>query len=66
MIYKIHGNKVIDALVNGGRFIIFSFDGTFALIRSDEAIDYALETYEESEITNLYNDTLYKQPCKDC
>ena len=66
MIYKINGNDLTGVLVNGGKFIIFSYDGSFALVRSDELIENALETYEESQMNDLYNDPLYKQPCKDC
>ena len=66
MIYKINGNHLTGVLVNGGKFIIFSYDGTFALVRSDEEIVGALDVYNESQLTELYNDPLYKQPCKDC
>lgn len=66
MIYKINGNKVTDVLINGGKFLVFSYDGTFALIRSNEIISDALEIYEESSLNELFNDPLYKQPCKDC
>lgn len=66
MIYKINGNKLTDVLVNGGGFIIFSYDGLFALVRSQDPISDALEVYEESELQILFNDPLYKQPCKDC
>lgn len=66
MIYKIHGNSVCDALVNGAQFIIFSFDGQYALVRSETEINGSLESYNESELDGLFNDALYKQPCKDC
>lgn len=66
MIYKILGKDLCGALVNGARFIIFSFDGEFALIRSDTEVAGWLETYSEPDLTGLYNDPLYKQPCKDC
>lgn len=66
MIYKIYGNSVCDALVNGAQFIIFSFDGQYALVRSETEIANSLETYGESELLQLYKDPLYKQPCKDC
>jgi len=66
MIYKIYGKHLTEALINGGKFIIFSYDGTFALVRSDEEIVGALDVYNESHLAELYNDSLYKQPCKDC
>jgi hypothetical protein len=66
MIYKINGKNLTDAMVNGGKFIAFSYDGTFALVRSQDPISDALEAYEESELQILFNDPLYKQPCKDC
>lgn len=66
MIYKIYGNSVCDALVNGAQFIIFSFDGQYALVRSEIEIVNSLETYSESELSQLYKDPLYKQPCKEC
>jgi hypothetical protein len=66
MIYKIYGNQLTAALVNDSKFIIFSFDGQYALVKSDVAPSNALEEYEESFMGELYNDPLYKQPCKDC
>jgi hypothetical protein len=66
MIYKINGNDLTGVLVNGGKFIIFSYDGVFALVRSDEEIVGALDVYNESQLTELYNDPLYKQPCENC
>lgn len=66
MIYKIHGNKVCDALVNGAKFIIFSWNGEYALVRSEDAITDCVEIYNESDLNSLYDDPLYKQPCKDC
>lgn len=62
MIYKIFGK---DAKTPE-QFIIFSVDGTYALVRSDTDIDEYLEKYPESELNSLLNDTLYQQPCKDC
>jgi hypothetical protein len=66
MIYKIYGNELTAALVNDAKFIIFSFDGQYALIRSDSPLTSALEQYEESQLDSLYADSLYRQPCKDC
>lgn len=66
MIYKIYGNEITAALVNDCKFIIFSFDGQYALVRSDSPIPNALEEYEESQMDSLYTDPLYRQPCKDC
>ncbi len=66
MIYKIYGNQLTAALINDSKFIIFSSDGQYALIRSESAPQDALEEYEESQISELYADPLYKQPCKDC
>ena len=66
MIYKINGNDLTGVLVNGGKFIIFSYDGAFALVRSDEEIVGALDVYNESQLAELYNDPLYKQPCENC
>lgn len=66
MIYKLYGNSLCDALVNGAQFIIFSFDGKYALVRSKSSIANSLETYSESDLPMLYKDPLYTQPCKDC
>jgi hypothetical protein len=66
MIYKIPGKSLYDAQTNGAQFIVFSFDGEFALVRSDSEVVGNLETYEESQLSSLFNDPLYKQPCKDC
>jgi hypothetical protein len=66
MIYKIYGNQLTAALVNDSKFIIFSFDGKYALVRSDSPVPDAVEQYEESYISELYKDPLYTQPCKDC
>jgi hypothetical protein len=66
MIYKINGKNLTSAMVNGGGFIAFSYNGVFALVRSQDPINDALEVYEESELQILFNDPLYKQPCKDC
>lgn len=66
MIYKIYGNQIADALVNNAKFIIFSFDGEFALVRSESSLLNFLEEYEETQIDSLYADPLYRQPCKDC
>lgn len=66
MIYKIHGNEVGDALENGAKFLIFSSNGFYALVRSENTIVDSIETYEETNLSNLYEDPLYKQPCKDC
>jgi hypothetical protein len=66
MIYKINGNKLTDALVNSGSFVIFSYDGAFALVRSQDPISDALEVYEESDLQTLFIDPLYQQPCTEC
>jgi hypothetical protein len=66
MIYKIENANLTDALVNGARIMVFSFDGTYVLVRSDIDLAYALESYDESNLSELANDPLYKQPCKDC
>jgi hypothetical protein len=66
MIYKIYGNQLTEALINGGKFIIFSFDGQYAIVRSETPLEDVLEEYEESHMSSLYEDPLYKQPCKDC
>ena len=66
MIYKIYGNQIADALVNNAKFIIFSFDGEFALVRSESSLPNFLEEYKETQIDSLYADPLYRQPCKDC
>jgi hypothetical protein len=66
MIYKIYGNQITSALVDGAKFIIFSFDGQYALVRSDSPLTNALEQYEETQMDSLYADPLYRQPCKDC
>lgn len=66
MIYKIYGNQLTAAIVNDSKFIIFSFDGQYALVRSDSPVANALEQYEESDMNSLYQDPLYRQPCKDC
>lgn len=66
MIYKIYGNQITSVLVNDAKFIIFSFDGKYALVRSDAPLPDALEQYEESQMDSLYTDPLYRQPCKDC
>ena len=66
MIYKILGKDVCDALVEGSRFITFSFDGEFALIISDVEISNWLSKHADSELDTLRNAPLYKQPCKDC
>jgi len=66
MIYKINGSKVYDATINGAQFIIFSFDGEFALVKSDSDVSDYLEKYPDSDLSSLYDLPLYKQPCKDC
>lgn len=66
MIYKILGKDLCDAIVNGAQFIIFSFDGKYALVRSDTAIENVLDVYSEIDLLTLYNDPLYKQPCENC
>ena len=66
MIYEILGKDLYNILNNGAQFIIFSFDGEYALVRSDTSIETALEVYTETDLPILYNDPLYKQPCKDC
>lgn len=66
MIYKILGKDLCDAIVNGAQFIIFSFDGKYALIRSDTVIENVLDVYSEIDLLTLYNDPLYKQPCENC
>jgi hypothetical protein len=66
MIYKIYGKQLHDATLNGAVFIIFSFDGQFALVRSNTPLPDALEQYEETQMNSLYTDPLYRQPCKDC
>lgn len=62
MIYKILGK----AAQNAEQFIIFSVDGTYALIRSDVDIEGYLEKYPDTALSELYRDPLYQQPCKDC
>jgi hypothetical protein len=66
MIYKIYGNQLTAALINDAKFIIFSFDGQYALVRSDSPLTDSLQEYEESDMDSLYQDSLYRQPCKDC
>jgi hypothetical protein len=66
MIYKIYGNQLTAALINDAKFIIFSFDGQYALVRSDSPLTDSLQEYEESDMDSLYQDPLYRQPCKDC
>lgn len=66
MIYKIYGNQLTTELINSEKFIIFSVDGQYALVRSNYPIPNALEQYEETELHSLYIDPLYIQPCKDC
>lgn len=66
MIYKITNSNLTDALVAGARLLVYSSDGAFVLVRSDQELSYALEIYNESSITQLFEDPLYKQPCKDC
>jgi len=39
MIYKITNSNLTDALVNGARLVIYSFDGAFVLVRSDIDLD---------------------------
>ena len=66
MIYKIYGNQLSDALSNNAKFIIFSFDGEYALVRSDSPLTDTIEQYDETQMNSLYADPLYRQPCKDC
>jgi hypothetical protein len=66
MIYKIYGNQLSDALSNNAKFIIFSFDGEYALVRSDSPLTDIIEQYDETQMNSLYSDPLYRQPCKDC
>lgn len=66
MIYKIYGKDLCEALVNGARFLIFSFDGEYALVKSDITLNKFIEQYDESSIEELYGDPLYRQPCKEC
>ena len=66
MIYKIYGKQLTESLINDAKFIIFSFDGQYALVRSDSLLPDAFEQYEESQLDSLYADPLYRQPCKDC
>jgi hypothetical protein len=66
MIYKIYGNQITAALINDEQFIIFSFDGQYALVKSDIPILDFLEQYDETQMDSLYADPLYRQPCKDC
>jgi hypothetical protein len=66
MIYKIYGNQLSDALSNNAKFIIFSFDGEYALVRSDTPLTNIIEQYDETQMNSLYSDPLYRQPCKDC
>jgi hypothetical protein len=66
MIYKIYGNQLSDALSNNAKFIIFSFDGEYALVRSDTLLTNIIEQYDETQMNSLYSDPLYRQPCKDC
>jgi hypothetical protein len=66
MIYKIETLNLTNALVNSARILVFSSDGQFVLVKSDTHIEYALESYDESIETELFEDALYKQPCKDC
>lgn len=66
MIYKIYGNQLNSALINDAKFIMFSFDGQYALVRSDSPIPDSLEQYDETQMDSLYADPLYRQPCKDC
>lgn len=66
MIYKILGKDVYNVSISGAQFIIFSADGKYALVKSSTPIETALNTYLEIDLPELYNDPLYKQPCKDC
>jgi hypothetical protein len=66
MIYKINGNRMCDALVYGAKFIIFSTNGEFALVKSESPLSEYLEEYDESSLDSLYSNPLYLQPCKDC
>jgi hypothetical protein len=66
MIYKIYGNQLTAELINSQKFIIFSVDGQYALVKSDSPLPDALEQYEETQLSSLYSDPLYRQPCKDC
>ena len=66
MIYKILGKDLYNTIINGAQFIVFSFDGEYALVKSDTAIEIALAVYAELDLPALYNDPIYKQPCKDC
>jgi hypothetical protein len=66
MIYKIYSNQLTEELINDNKFIMFSFDGQYALIRSESTFLNALEQHEETQLKFLYADLLYRQPCKDC
>ena len=66
MIYKIYNSSLTEAMATGATIVTFSFDGMYVLVRSDSELKGALELYNESEISSLYKDPLYKQPCKDC
>jgi hypothetical protein len=66
MIYKINGSDAYKSAEDNADFIIFSFDGSYALVRSNTTLDYAIESYSEDNLSSLLSDPLYTQPCKDC
>jgi hypothetical protein len=66
MIYKINGVDAYKIATGNTKFIIYSADGTFALVTADQPIDNFLESYLDSELSNLLSNSLYRQPCKDC
>jgi hypothetical protein len=66
MIYKINGVDAYKIVPADIKFIIYSYNGTFALVMSDQPIDNFLESYPDNELTTILSDPLYRQPCKDC
>ena len=68
MIYKINGSDVYSVTSNGAQFIIFSTDGEFALVKSNETIEESLEIYADENLNSLLHDPLFRQPhpCEDC
>ena len=65
MICEISTSDLPSALANGASLIIISADGSSALVRVNATID-CIESYTDDQLSNLMNESKWRQPCRDC
>lgn len=65
MICEINVADLPSAFASGASLIIISGDSSLALVRTEAPID-CLESYDDTQLSNLMSEAKWRQPCKDC